>query len=72
MSLELIAVLVTAFLQSAMLTAALVLVYRQGRQLEQLEVNDKVIVLQNRRIEDVVKEANALIREELQRKVREP
>lgn len=65
MSPELIAILVTGFSQSVMLIAAIVMVYRQGKMIEQLSVNDRIIVLQNRRIEDVIKETNALMRDEL-------
>jgi hypothetical protein len=65
MSTELVAILITAVLQSAILGLVALMVYSQRKLLEQLDVNDKVIVLQNRRIEDVVKEANVLMREEL-------
>ena len=65
MSYELIAILITAGLQTALLLVALVMVYRQGKFLEQLDVNDKAIFLQSRRIEDVVKEANSMMREYL-------
>ena len=62
MSPELIAILLTAAFHSVLLIAAMVmvyLVYKQGR------LNDRIMIMQNRRIEDVVKEGNALIREEL-------
>lgn len=58
MSPELIAILVTAGLQTAMLIAAWVMVYRQGKLFEPLDLTDK-------RIQDAIKKANALMREEL-------
>jgi hypothetical protein len=62
MSPELIAILITAAYQSVLLIAAMVmvyLVYKQGR------LNDRIMILQNRRIEDVLNETNKIIREEL-------
>ena len=62
MSPELIAILVTALLQCIGLIALGVMIYRLGKL---LDVTGRVIMLQDRRIEEIVKDTNELIRQEL-------